>query len=310
MNILRERGLVSCPPLLEGSNYSYWKARMRAFIKLVDEKAWKFVVSSWQHPIMENDKKEVVLKPEDLWAALDNELASYNFKALNAIFSVVDLNQFQLITTCETAKEAWNKLQVAYEGTTSVGLSKLQMLASRFEDLRMEDNETIADFNAKLCDIANECHALGEKYGDTKLVRKTLRSLLDRLAHKVTAIEEAKDMTIMRLDELMGSLQTFEMNLKQKRQKDKGIALQDEAHETKDDAQTDDQDMTDIMVLLTKNFQKFLKNQKSKRGKNSDTPSYKSAFNSSLFSNDRKDKLIQCRECEGYGHIQSECANT
>ena len=80
-------------------------------------------------------------------------------------------------------------------------------------------------------------------------------------------------MTIMRLDELMGSLQTFEMNLKQnKRQKDKRIAWQAEAHETEDDAQIHDQDMTDSVVLPTKNFQKFLKNQKSKGGKNSDTP--------------------------------------
>ncbi|KAI3450426.1 hypothetical protein Pfo_007091 [Paulownia fortunei] len=300
MNILREEGSVSHLPLLEGSNYSYWKTRMRAFIKSVDENAWKSVVSGWQYPVMENEKKEVILKPEDLWTALDNELASCNSKALNVIFNAVDSNQFRLIATCETAKEVWDILQVAYEGTTSVRLSKLQMLASRFEDLRMEDNETIVDFNAKLCDIANECHALGEKYDDTKLVRKTLRSLPNRFAHKVSAIEEAKDVTIMHLDELMGSLQTFEMNLKQnKRQKDKGIALQAEAHETKDDAQTDEQDMTDPVVLLTQ-----------KLSKNSDTPKYKSASNSSLFSKDMKDKLIQCRECEWYGHIQLEYANT
>ncbi|KAI3470733.1 hypothetical protein Pfo_027396 [Paulownia fortunei] len=282
MNILREEGLVLRPPLLEDSNYSYWK----------------------------NEKQEVILKPEDLRTTLDNELASYNSKALNAIFSAVDSNQFRLIATCETAKEAWDILQVAYEGTASVRLSKLQMLAFRFENLRMEDNKTIVDFNAKLCDITNECHALGEKYDDIKLVRKTLRSLPDRFAHKVTAIEEAKDVTIIHLDELIGSLETFEMNLKQNKiEKDKGIVLQAEAHETEDDAQTDDQDMTDSVVLLTKNFQKFLKNQKSKGGKNSDTPRYKSASNSSSFSNDKKDKQIQYRECEGYGHIQSECAN-
>ncbi|KAI3443670.1 hypothetical protein Pfo_000335 [Paulownia fortunei] len=248
MNILREGGSVLRPPLLEGSNYSYWKARMRAFLKSVDKKAWKSVVFGWQHPIMENEKKKIL----------------YNSKALNAIFSAVDSNQFWLIATCETVKEAWDILQIDYKGTASVRLSELQMLASRFEDLRMEDNETIANFNAKLCNIANECHALGEK------------SLPDRFAHKVTAIDEAKDVTIMRLDELM----------------DKGITLQAEAHETEDNAQIDDHDMTDPVVLLTQNFQKFF------------------ASNSSSFSNDRKDKRIQCRECEGYGHIQSECANT
>ena len=86
------------------------------------------------------------------------------------------------------------------------------MLASRFEDLRMLENETINDFNFKLCGIANEAFAPGEKYLDIKLVRKTLRSLLERFAYKVAAIEEVCDIPNMRLDELMDSLQTFKLN--------------------------------------------------------------------------------------------------
>ena len=67
------------------------------------------------------------------------------------------------------------------------------MLASRFENLRMMENETIKDFNSKLCDKANETFAFGEKNSDIKLVRKTLRSLPERFAHKVILIEEAQD---------------------------------------------------------------------------------------------------------------------
>ena len=52
------------------------------------------------------------------------------------------------------------------------------MLAFRFENLKLIKNEIISDFNSKLCEIANEAFALGKKYSNTKLVRKTLRSLL------------------------------------------------------------------------------------------------------------------------------------
>ena len=76
----------------------------------------------------------------------------------------------------------------------------------------MLEDETISDFNSKLCDIANEAFTFGEKYFETKLVRKTLR---ERFAYKMAAIEEAKDVSTMKLDELMGSLQTFELNLSQ-----------------------------------------------------------------------------------------------
>ena len=62
----------------------------------------------------------------------------------------------------------------------------------------MGEDETIANFNEKLRDIANQAFKLGEKYSDTKLVGKTLCSLPERFAYKVTAIEEAKDITTMR----------------------------------------------------------------------------------------------------------------
>ena len=70
----------------------------------------------------------------------------------------------------------------------------------------MREEETIGDFNARLCDIANEAFALGEKMSEEKLVRKTLRSLPKRFAYKVITIEEAKDVRNMKLEELMGSL--------------------------------------------------------------------------------------------------------
>ena len=150
-----------------------------------------------------------------------------------------------------------------HERTPLVKILKLQMLASRFEDLKMLEHETINDFNSKLCDIANEAFALGEKYSDTKLVRKTLRSLSERFTYKVAAIEEARDVQNMRLDELMGSLQTFELNLKMNK-KDKSIAFQVEHHESSNEGNVID-DNDESLVSLTKNFNKFLKKKMKKK---------------------------------------------
>ena len=113
---------------------------------------------------------------------------------------------------------------MAHEGTPFVKISKLQMLATRFEELRMMENETISDFNSKLCDIANEAFAFEEKYSNIKLVRKTLRYLPEGFAYKVATIEEARDLNTMSLKELIGSLQTFELNLKMNK-KEKSIAF-------------------------------------------------------------------------------------
>ena len=80
----------------------------------------------------------------------------------------------------------------------------------------MHDDESLSNFYTKLCDIANESFALGEKIPETILVRKIIRSLPDRFSSKVIAIEEAKDLDSMKVEDLMGSLRAFEMTLKQK----------------------------------------------------------------------------------------------
>ena len=65
---------------------------------------------------------------------------------------------------------------------------------------------------------------LSELIPNSKVVRKILRSLLEIYRAKVVAIEESKDVDSLKLDELVGSLQTFEMTLKSP-MKSKGIAL-------------------------------------------------------------------------------------
>ena len=137
---------------------------MKTFIKSIDEKTWLSILKGWSPPTVTTDDTTVTLKSEKTWTKVENTLANSNFKALNVIFTTVDVTQFKLISACESVINAWIILQNAHEGTSSVKILKLQMLVSRFKDLRMLEDETISDFNSKLCDIANETFTLGEKY--------------------------------------------------------------------------------------------------------------------------------------------------
>ena len=133
---------------------------------------------------------------------------------------------FRLINTCIVAKDAWDILKTAHGGTSRVRMSRLHMLTTQFETLRMSEEQSIADFHMQIRDIANTSFALGEKMSNEKLVRNILRSLPKRFPMKVTAIEEAQDISTMPVDELIGSLQTFEMTLNNKTdKKNKSIAF-------------------------------------------------------------------------------------
>lgn len=58
------------------------------------------------------------------------------------------------------AKEAWTNLQTSYEGTKAVKASKLQMLTSSFENIRMGEDETFDEFYVKIKGIVNSVYSL------------------------------------------------------------------------------------------------------------------------------------------------------
>lgn len=72
-------------------------------------------------------------------------------------------------------------------------MSRLQLLTTKFENMRMKDDESIHDFHMNILEIVNASSALGEKMFEEKLARKILRSLPKRFDMKVTSIEEAQD---------------------------------------------------------------------------------------------------------------------
>ena len=97
-------------------------------------------------------------------------------------------------------------MQIVHEGTKVVKINKLQQLTSRFESIKMFDDETFDEFYVKLNDIVNSTFNLGEVYDQPKVVRKILRSLTEDVRPKVTAITKSKDVDTILVDALVGFL--------------------------------------------------------------------------------------------------------
>jgi hypothetical protein len=126
----------------------------------------------------------------------------------------------------KTTKEVWEILETTYEGNQLVKSTKFKMLVSQFEGIKMLEEESFNEFYTKTSDLPNSMINLGKKISDTKLMKKILRSLPERFRIKVTTIEESKDLDNMKIEELVGSLQTYEVSLPLLR-KTKSIALKD-----------------------------------------------------------------------------------
>lgn len=154
--------------------------------------------------VKDKDGKDMTdLKSGEEWSKEKDKLALGNSKALNALFNEVDKTTCRLINTCIEAKDAWEILKTTHEGTSKVKMSKLQLFTTKFENLKMKDDECFHDFHMNILDITNSSSVLGEKMLEEKLVRKVLRSLPKKFDMKVITIEEAQDICNMRVDELI-----------------------------------------------------------------------------------------------------------
>ena len=87
-------------PLFDGTNYVYWKVRMRAFLQSLDEKVWQAVEIGWTKPT----------KAPANWDDAKIKAENFNNRVLNALFSAVTNEEFKKISSTETAKEAWTIL--------------------------------------------------------------------------------------------------------------------------------------------------------------------------------------------------------
>ena len=77
----------------------------------------------------------------------------------------------------------------------------------------MSEDESFDSFYSKLNEVAIGKFNLGKKTEDSKVVRKILRSLPKSFCAKVNAIEESKDLDEIKVQELIGFLQTYELSL-------------------------------------------------------------------------------------------------
>ena len=61
-----------------------------------------------------------------------------------------------------------------HKGTKAIKFNKSQELTSRFESIKMSNDESFDEFYAKLNDIVDSVFNLGEVYDQPKIVRKIL----------------------------------------------------------------------------------------------------------------------------------------
>ncbi|KAK8686489.1 hypothetical protein V6N13_125514 [Hibiscus sabdariffa] len=256
---------IDKPPFFNGEHYAYWKNRTMFFIKAKDFHLWDIVEHGPFVP--------TTIKSE--WSATDRKKMELNCKALHILFCALGPDVYAKVSSSESAKEVWDKLEVIHEGTNDVKETKIGLLNLEYENFKMDPNEDIKSMFNRFSTIVNQLKGFREEISEDKLVRKLIYSLPESWDSKKMAIIEAKDLKKLKFDELIGSLLTHElMSIPLKMEKEKiikeqvvdvnVIALKSSKCKYKDSSMEKSSEEDEEMAYLFKNFNQFMKREKEK----------------------------------------------
>ncbi|KAK2402146.1 putative mitochondrial protein [Trifolium repens] len=269
-------------PVFDGKNWDTWVKQMKVIFTFqeVYEQVNDGVAAL---PANANEEQRTTFR----------EAKKKDNKGLFLIHQCVDSKVFEKIADAETSKAAWDILQKSYGGDAKVKKVKLQALKRQYELMQMKGDEKISDYFTRLVTLTNQMKNCGSNLEEQETVEKVLRTLTSRFDHIVVTIEETKDLSEVKLEDLQSTLEAHEMK-----------------HGEKDQGKEDEQ----ALYAKFKKFQNNKKNwQKNKNGKDcvEDKPESSSGGGGKQKSNSKKkDKShIQCFKCSKFGHYASECGN-
>eukprot|EP00253_Pinus_taeda_P020619 PITA_20619 len=171
-----EREASIRPPIFDGTNFVYWKVRVTAYLQYLGTEVWDIIDTGYTFPSA---------TPTD---PAEKKKYETNAKAVNTLLGCLSQSEF-----------------------VKVKRAKLQTLRIQYENLKMYNDESVANYFLRVDEIVNCMKNLGEEIKEVVVVEKVLRSLSSRFESKVSAIEEKENLQNLKMSQLHGILTAYEM---------------------------------------------------------------------------------------------------
>ncbi|XP_070035482.1 uncharacterized protein [Nicotiana tomentosiformis] len=245
------------------------KVRIEIYAKSYDVKVWR-VIKKGNYPLLAAAQPPV--DPEDIDEYTDEQMAvvQVNAKARNLLYNAISGEEYEKISSCDKAKEIWDKLEVTYEGTSKVKETHINMLVHDYEIFQMKEGESIEEMLARFSKIINDLKVFGKPFSSGDQVRKILRTF--KKTHlKKTNQEEKK----------------------------KIVAFKATTERTDNDIDDDPEALQEEIIMVSRNMDGLMRRYRNtKRGR---IPPRRTRQYNEQYKNDGK-----CYKCGRFGHVQAE----
>ncbi|PKI49731.1 hypothetical protein CRG98_029879 [Punica granatum] len=147
----------------------------------------------------------------DLWEAVEND---YEVAPLPENPTMNQIKYHKERTTrkakAKSSKAIWDFLKSEYEGDERVRGMKVLNLLREFERQQMDDAKTVNEYANRLIEIVDKIRVLGTDIKDDRIVQKILISLPEKFEATIASLENTKDLSEIKLAELLSALQAQE----------------------------------------------------------------------------------------------------
>ncbi|XP_016729262.1 uncharacterized protein [Gossypium hirsutum] len=192
---------ISAPPVFDRENYQACAVRMQAYMEGCDY--WEAIEEDYEVTLLPNNPTMNQIK-------MYNERTTRKAKARSCLYALVSPAIFNRIMAFGSVKEIWDYLKAEYQGDERIKSMKVLNLIRELERLQMKESESIKEYSDKLIDIANKVRVLRADLSDSRLVQKILVSVPEKYEATIASFENTKDLTQLRVVELIIGLQAQE----------------------------------------------------------------------------------------------------
>jgi hypothetical protein len=140
------------------------------------------------------------------------KLEENNSRATNALLNGFTKSIYTKFMHCDSEKDIWVNFKNVYEGD-EVKEDKLQIFKEIFEQLKMNENENIVAYFLRFDVLVNNIKGLGDEVNEQVIVKKVLISLPMIFDSKILKLDEREDLATLTMDELHGTLTSYEMRI-------------------------------------------------------------------------------------------------
>lgn len=185
------------------NNYTTWKRQAKFYLR--SKRLWSVV-----KPTEEGTTSK----------SMSSAAAEKSDEALGVLGMLVEKHLAREIEECETAQEAWLKLEAKYEGKDT---SRLLLLRQELTSLQLKPSEAVSVYLERAKDLMANLTAAGSTVSEVEVVLSVLAGLPEQYAMAVEVLQMYDDLSFQKT---LTKLLQVEQRIQQKPLKDKQGVVQ------------------------------------------------------------------------------------